>query len=155
MASSFIDFVNSLPNDKLLALAKPIGPDRARSSIVQHALDKFGVLGWEKMLVRLDTTTLQSMGSELSVEFDDRETLLKTIPKMVSNTTHETLASFSTDLLNTMWENLGIMLEPDLETLVLELFIGGIESIVGVWTIPQMNEIIDTYQIPSRSTCCY
>lgn len=152
MASSFVDFINSLPDDKLMALAKPIGSDRARATIVQVVLDKFGVLGWQKLLERLDTTTLQAIGNEVAVEHDDRASLLKTIPKMVSATTHETLASFSTSLVDIMWENLGIIGKPELEILVDELFIGGIESIVGIWTITQMNEIIDTYHISSRST---
>jgi len=154
MASSFVEFVNTLPNDKLMALAKPIGADRTRSAIVQHVLDKFGVFGWEKFLARLDTMTLKAIASELAVDFgDDRATLLKSIPKHVSNSTHEVISSFSVDLLNAMWENLGILYEPDLEMLLLELFIGGIEAIVGTWTITQMNEIIDVYQISSRSTC--
>jgi hypothetical protein len=155
MAQNFENFVASLPNDKLMALAKPIGADRSRSTIVQHVLDKFGVLGWEKLLLRLDTTTLQAMRRELAVEtegHDNRDLLLKEIPKLVSNTTHETIASFSMELLDTIWSNLGIELTADVNVLVLELFIGGIEAIVGIWTITQMNEVIDTYQITSRST---
>lgn len=154
MAQDFVNFVSSLPNDKLMALAKPIGSDRSRSAIVQHVLDKFGLLGWEKMLNRLDTTTLQALGEELAVEtggHDNRALLLKEIPKLVSDKTHETLAALSNELIDIMWQNLGIEHSPDLETLVLELFIGGIEAIVGIWTITQMNDIIELYQIQSRN----
>lgn len=155
MATAFEEFVASLPDEKLMALAKPVGADRSRTAIAQQVMDKFGQLGWEKMLERLATTTLQQIGREVSVEMtkhDDRQYLLKSIPKLVSDRTHESLAALSTDLLNTIWEDLGIMHNLDLEILVLELFIGGIESIVGIWTITQLNDVVDVYQIPSRGT---
>jgi hypothetical protein len=151
MTESFVNFINSLPDKQLMALAKPIGNSRERDAVVQIVLDKFGNLGWEHLLGRLTTATLQVIGNELAVEHDDRETLLKTIPQKVSGQTHETLASFSAGLVEAMWRDLEIKYTPDLETLVLELFIGGIEAIIGIWTIPQMNEVIDLYQIPSRN----
>lgn len=155
MATAFEEFVASLPDVLLMSLAKPVGADRSRTAIAQHVMDKFGQLGWEKLLARLDTTTLQQLGREVSVDTkksDDRQYLLKSIPKLVSDRTHEALEALSTELLNTMWSNLGILHQIKLEILVLELFIGGIESIVGLWTITQLNEVVDIYQIPSRGT---
>lgn len=155
MSKKFVKFLESLPNDKLKALAKPAPAEQPRATYVQMVLDKFGVLGWEKLLERLDTTTLQQMGQELSVgsaEHDDRQYLLKNIPPTVSDNTHEVIKAFSTELLNSMWEDLNISGELELEMLILELFIGGIEAIIGIFTITQMNEIIDTFQIQSQST---
>lgn len=155
MAKRFVQFLEALPNDKLTALAKPAAPGQQRAAYVQLVLDKFGVLGWEKLLERLDTTTLQQMGRELSVgsaEHDDRQYLLKNIPSTVSDKTHETIKTFSTDLLDNMWADLDISGELELEMIILELFIGGIEAIIGIFTIPQMNDVIDAFHIKTQGT---
>lgn len=155
MSKRFVQFLESLPNDKLTALAKPAAAGQQRAHYVQLVLDKFGVYGWEKLLERLDTTTLQQMGRELSVgsaEHDDRQYLLKNIPSTVSDTTHETIKAFTADLLKNVWTDLNISGELDLEMIILELFIGGIEAIIGIFTITQMNDIIDFLQIPTQST---
>lgn len=147
--------MEALPNDKLTALAKPAAPGQQRAAYVQLVLDKFGVLGWEKLLERLDTTTLQQMGRELSVgsaEHDDRQYYLKNIPSAVADKTHETIKTFSTELLDSMWADLDISGELELEMIILELFIGGIEAIIGIFTIPQMNDVIDAFQINTQGT---
>lgn len=155
MDTKFIDFLKTLPSDKLSALAKAPAKGKATVSPVQLVLDKFGVLGWERLLARLTTENVQALAGHLSVEIaaaEKREVLIKTVSSHVSNKTKESLDSLQGDLLQVIWTDLNIEGDADTDILELELFIGGIEALISLWTVPQLNSVIEHYQIPSRST---
>ena len=156
MEKSFIAFLTGLPADKLTALAKPLAKAKGAVVTVQNVLDKFGVLAWEKLLDGLETSTIETIAKELAVSVDAvehrRTSLINAIALASSNKTHESLAALSNESNQLIWVDLGIKHALDAEMIVEELFIGGMQALIGQWTVTHMNSVISSYSITTRST---